>query len=71
VVYQVLKLHLRAWLAYAQRLLELAPRGRGTQHFPARRYPLQAVPNLDLAHHFFRALLALPFADDLPVEIYP
>jgi hypothetical protein len=66
-----LELHLGARLARAQRLLVLAPFGGGAQHFPARLHPLQAVLNLDLAHDFFGALLALPLADDLPVEVHP
>lgn len=70
-VYQVLELHLGARLARAQRLLVFAPRGGGAQHFPARFHLLQAVLEFDLAHDFFGALLALPFADDLPVEIHP
>jgi len=70
-IYQVLELHPGARLALAQRLLVLAPRGGGAQHFPARFHPLQVVPNLDIAHDFLGALLALPLADDLPVEIHP
>lgn len=66
-----MELHLGARLARAQRLLELAPRRRGAQHFPARFHPLQVVLNLNLAHDFFSALFALPLADGLPVEVHP